>query len=174
MGLIQALSVIFLYKRESSPNQPFGTLVHLCRRTFLPVLLAKMAGSWQPYLYQPQTDSMDLPRSTFNPKALTIASRMPPSPTKKQPDGPLISFNRHPDSYLVLPYGNTDAKPMNRRTKTFIKIARGIQLACRVCELVGAVGVLLCSIFIRGALDTEGWIVRVPVCGVRHVPNVFC
>lgn len=125
-----------------------------------------MAGSWQPYLYQPQTDSIDLPRSTFNPKAVTMASRLPPSPTKKKQDGPLINFNKHPDSYLVLPYGNTDAKAMNKRTKTFIKVARGIQLAFRVCQLVGAVGILLCSIFIRGAVDTEGWIMRIPV--MRH------
>ncbi|KAH9871152.1 hypothetical protein J1614_006727 [Plenodomus biglobosus] len=115
-----------------------------------------MAGRWQPYLYQPQTES------TFNPKAVTMASRMPPSPTKKKQDGPLINFNKHPDSYLVVPYGNTDVKPMNKRTKLFIKIARGVQLAFRICQLLGAVGVLLCGIFIRGALDTEGYIMRIP------------
>ncbi|KAF2849631.1 hypothetical protein T440DRAFT_555619 [Plenodomus tracheiphilus IPT5] len=121
-----------------------------------------MAGRWQPYLYQPQTDSMDLPQSTFNPKAVTMASRMPPSPTKKKQDGPLINFNKHPDSYLILPYGNTDAKPLNKRAKTFIKVARGVQLAFRIGEILGAVGVLLCGIFIRGALDTEGYIMRIP------------
>ncbi|CBX99074.1 hypothetical protein LEMA_P083130.1 [Plenodomus lingam JN3] len=121
-----------------------------------------MAGRWQPYLYQPQRDSTDFPQSTFNPKAVTMASRMPPSPTKKKQDGPLVNFNKHPDSYLIVPYGNTDVKPMNKRTKTFIKAARGVQLALRICQLLGAVGVLLCGIFVRGALDTEGYIMRIP------------
>jgi hypothetical protein len=118
-----------------------------------------MVGRFQPYLYNAPVDD-----STFNPKRVTMASRMPPSPPKKKQDGPLIDFNKHPDSYLILPYGNTNAKPMNKRVKTFIKIARWLQLFFRVCNLLGAVGVLLCSIFIRGASDTEGYIMRIPVC----------
>ncbi|EAT86940.2 hypothetical protein SNOG_05876 [Parastagonospora nodorum SN15] len=78
-----------------------------------------MVGRFQPYLYDAPVDD-----STFNPKAVTMASRMPPSPPKKKQEGPLIDFNKHPDSYLILPYGNTNAKPMNKKTKTFIKIAR--------------------------------------------------
>ncbi|KAF1939794.1 hypothetical protein EJ02DRAFT_436076 [Clathrospora elynae] len=120
-----------------------------------------MAGRWQPYLYEPQRDSMMSDQSTFNPKSVTMASRLPPSPRKKQ-EGPLVDFNKHPDSYLILPYGNTNAKPMGKKTKTFIKIARWVQLALRVCTLLGAVGVLLCGIFIRGAQDTEGYIMRIP------------
>lgn len=125
---------------------------------------ANMTGRWQPYLYQPQKEDMiDPTQPTFNPKAVTMASRIPPSPRKKQ-EGPLINFNKHPDSYLIMPYGNTDAKPLNKRTKTFIQVARSVQLFFRVCALLGAVGVLLCGIFIRGALDTEGYIMRIPVC----------
>ncbi|KAH3970758.1 hypothetical protein HBI56_138390 [Parastagonospora nodorum] len=116
-----------------------------------------MVGRFQPYLYDAPVDD-----STFNPKAVTMASRMPPSPPKKKQEGPLIDFNKHPDSYLILPYGNTNAKPMNKKTKTFIKIARWVQLFFRVCTLLGAVGVLLCSIFIRGTTDTEGYIMRIP------------
>ncbi|KAI8941538.1 hypothetical protein NX059_002754 [Plenodomus lindquistii] len=121
-----------------------------------------MAGRWQPYLYPPETDSKGFVQSTFNPKAVTMASRLPPPPPKKKQDGPLIDFNKHPDSYLVVPYGNTNAKPMNKRTKIFIKVARGVQLAFRICQLLGAVGVLLCGIFIRGTQDTEGYIMRIP------------
>ncbi|CAO2653745.1 Nn.00g031560.m01.CDS01 [Neocucurbitaria sp. VM-36] len=90
-----------------------------------------------------------------------MASRAPPSPRKKQ-DGPFINFNKHPDSYLILPYGNTDAKPMHSKTKVFINVTRWIQLALRVCTMLGAVGILLCGIFIRGAQDTEGYIMRIP------------
>ena len=118
-----------------------------------------MVGRFQPYLYDaPVSDS------TFNPKAVTMASRTPPSPSKQKKDGPLIDFNKHPDSYLILPYGNRNVKPMNKRTKIFVKVARWIQLFLRVCTLLGAVGVLLCGIFIRGAADTEGYIMRIPVC----------
>ena len=111
-------------------------------------------GQWQP-MYDPSED--------FNPKAVTMASRMPPPPPKKKQDGPLVNFNQHPDSYLMLPYGRTDDKPINPSTKLWIKIVRWIQLFFRVCSLLGAVGLLLCAIFIRGAQDTEGWIMKIPV-----------
>jgi hypothetical protein len=100
----------------------------------------------------------------FNPKAVTMASRLPPPPPRKKQEGPLIDFNQHPDSFLILPYGNANAKPMGKRTKTFINIARWTQLGFRIAQLLGAVGVLLCAIFIRGAQDTEGYIMRIPVC----------
>ncbi|KAH7084212.1 hypothetical protein FB567DRAFT_77666 [Paraphoma chrysanthemicola] len=116
-----------------------------------------MVGRFQPYLYNAPVDDSD-----FNPKAVTMASRMPPSPPKKKQDGPLIDFNKHPDSYLILPYGNRNVKPMHKSTKAFVKVARWIQLFFRICTLLGAVGVLLCGIFIRGAADSEGYIMRIP------------
>ncbi|KAH8723629.1 hypothetical protein GQ44DRAFT_740863 [Phaeosphaeriaceae sp. PMI808] len=116
-----------------------------------------MVGRFQPYLYGPPGEE-----STFNPKAVTMASRMPPSSPKKKQDGPLIDFNKHPDNYLVLPYGKSNVKPMSKRTKSYIKVARWIQLFFRVCTLLGAAGLLLCAIFIRGAQDTEGYIMRIP------------
>ncbi|PSN71282.1 hypothetical protein BS50DRAFT_570677 [Corynespora cassiicola Philippines] len=120
-------------------------------------------GRWQPYLYNaPQRNSYTDGLEAFNPKAVTMASRMPPEPPKKKPDGPLIDLNKHPDSYLFVPYGKTNTKPMNPKVKTVIKIVRWIQFALRLCNLIGAVGVLLCGIFIRGAQDTEGYILRIP------------
>ncbi|KAF2999006.1 hypothetical protein E8E13_007909 [Curvularia kusanoi] len=120
-------------------------------------------GRWQPYLYSaPERQSMNDPRDNFNPKAVTMASRMPPPPPKKKQDGPLVDFNKHPDSYLMVPYGQTDAQPMNPKTKLWVKIVRWVQLFLRVCSLLGAAGLLLCAIFIRGAQDTEGWIMRIP------------
>lgn len=120
-------------------------------------------GRWQPYLYDaPARNSMyDVP-DVFNPKAVTDASRRPASPKKKQ-DGPLVNFNRHPDSYLVLPYGNTNAKPMSLKTKTLVKVARWIQLLFRVPTFFGAIGALLVAIFIRGASNAEGYLIRIPV-----------
>ncbi|KAG9382383.1 hypothetical protein A1F94_006304 [Pyrenophora tritici-repentis] len=129
-----------------------------------------MTGRWQPYMYAAQRDSMadtDPTQPIFDPKAVTRASRMPASPPKKKKEGPLIDFNQHPDSYLVLPYGKTDAKPMTNKIKTFINIARWTQFALRLLTLCGAVGVLLCGIFIQGAQDSEGYIMRVPVSAMR-------
>lgn len=114
----------------------------------------------------------DPTRPTFNPKAITMASRMPPPPPKKKQEGPLIDFNKHPDSYLILPYGNTKTKPMSPKTKVFIDIARWIQFGLRILTLLGAVGVLLCGIFIRGAQATEGYILRIPP-GVDLVVSLY-
>lgn len=97
---------------------------------------------------------------------------MPPSPPKKKPTGPLIDFNKHPDSFLVLPYGNTKAKPMTLKTKLFINIARWTQFGLRIITLLGAVGVLLCGIFIRGVQNTEGYIMRIPP-GVDLVISLY-
>jgi hypothetical protein len=119
-------------------------------------------GRWQPYSNSEQTTSLyDEP--VFNPKAVTMASRQPPPPPKKKPEGPLLDFNKHPDSYLILPYGNTNAKPMHPKTNITIKTTRWIQFAFRVLTLLGAVGALLCAIFVRGAQLTEGYLIRIPV-----------
>ncbi|KAK3176520.1 hypothetical protein OEA41_007843 [Lepraria neglecta] len=88
----------------------------------------------------------------FNPKAATQAS-WSPTRAKAKPDGPLINskeFNRHPDSYFVVPYGNLDSKPMSPRTKSKVKWTRLAQLFLRICELLGAAGMLFCGICLKG------------------------
>ncbi|RAR14097.1 hypothetical protein DDE83_002515 [Stemphylium lycopersici] len=134
-----------------------------------------MAGRWQPYTHMSQRNSMadyDPTQPHFDPKAVTRASYMPPPPPKKKPNGPLIDFNKHPDSFLILPYGNTNPKPMSAKIKTFINIARWTQVGLRIATLIGAAGVLLCGIFIRGAQDTEGYIMRIPP-GVDLVVSLY-
>lgn len=123
----------------------------------LPLCIFTM-GRWQPYLYDASPSASD----AFNPKAVTIASRLPPSSPQKKSEGPLLDFNRHPDSYLVLPYGKTNAKPMSPKVKTVVKVVRWVQFVLRIFNLLGAVGALLCGIFIQGAQDTEGYIIRIP------------
>ncbi|KAF2205767.1 hypothetical protein GQ43DRAFT_385268 [Delitschia confertaspora ATCC 74209] len=127
----------------------------------------------QPFLYNaPKRYSADDLPDTFNPKAVTMASRQPPPPPKPKPIGPLVDFNTHPDSYLILPYGRTDAKPLGKKTKTLIKGARWIQLFFRALQLLGAIGVLLCAIFIKGTGNTEGFIIRIPP-GVDIVVSLY-
>ncbi|EKG14208.1 hypothetical protein MPH_08583 [Macrophomina phaseolina MS6] len=118
----------------------------------------------QPYMYEPpqRFSATSDTLYGFDPKAVTKASRMPPKrPPPKQQDGPLIDFNKHPDSYLVTPY-QSNVKPFNPRTKVAIKWVRVAQLTLRILQLIGAVGLLICVICIKGTQDTEGWIIRVP------------
>jgi len=56
-------------------------------------------GVEPPFIYdQPSNYSLaNLTDKDFNPKAATQASWVPPAPRQKA-DGPLIEFNKHPDS----------------------------------------------------------------------------
>lgn len=127
-----------------------------------------------PYMYDPpqRYSATSDTLYGFDPKAVTKASRMPPrSPPKKQ-DGPLVDFNKHPDSYLVLPNGRSNVKPMNPRVKVAIKWVRWVQLGFRVLQLIGAIGLLICVICIKGTQDTEGWIIRIPVGSGGRISRV--
>lgn len=53
---------------------------------------------------------------------------------------------------------------MSPRTKSRIKFIRIAQLVLRICELIGAVGMLFGVICIKGTDATTSWIIRVPVC----------
>lgn len=121
-------------------------------------------GGGQPFLYDArapvQYSQLD---SGFNPKAVSQASWAPPPPPKPKQEGPLVNFNRHPDSYLVQPYGQLDCTPMSRNTKSRIKWTRSFQLALRVLQLLAALGLLVLIISIKGASDNEGWILKLPV-----------
>lgn len=123
-------------------------------------------GVEPPFLYDPPSRySFTGPTDkSFNPKAVTRASWSPPPRHVRRQQGPLIeNINRHPDSYLIVPYGNINVKPMNPRTKKTVKYTRLLQLFLRICALLGAVGMLVCVICIKGTQDTVGWIIRVPV-----------
>lgn len=56
----------------------------------------KMGGPQQPFLYESTPKDARFPASTFDPKAVTRASYVP-KPEKPKQDGPLLSFNRHPE-----------------------------------------------------------------------------
>ncbi|KIW02263.1 uncharacterized protein PV09_06413 [Verruconis gallopava] len=113
-------------------------------------------GGRQPYMYQPVT------HAPFNPKAYS-QSLANPSPPRPKPDGPLIQFNRHPDSYNNLPYGkHVNAKLMSPGSKKRILVARKIQLGWRTLQWFAALAVLACVVIIKGAPDTQGWILRLP------------
>ncbi|KAL8940629.1 MAG: hypothetical protein Q9216_002708 [Gyalolechia sp. 2 TL-2023] len=113
----------------------------------------------------------------WDPKAVTRASYAAsiPQPPKPKQEGPLIDakeFNRHPDSYFVVPYGNLNWKPMSPHTRKKVKYTRHVQLVLRICELLGALGLLFCVICIKGTQGSTGWIIRVPA-GVAILHTVY-
>ena len=55
-----------------------------------------MGGVNQPFLYSAERHDGRLPETTFDPKAVTRASWENKAP-KPRPDGPLLSFNIHPE-----------------------------------------------------------------------------
>jgi hypothetical protein len=54
-------------------------------------------GAEQPYLYDPVIrEDINRPYTNFDPKAVSRAS-FAPNPPKQKKDGPLVSFNQHPE-----------------------------------------------------------------------------
>lgn len=57
-----------------------------------------MGGFDQPYLYDSdRRDSRTAPTRGFDPKAITRASWEPKPKEMSKKDGPLVSFNKHPE-----------------------------------------------------------------------------
>ena len=52
---------------------------------------------------------------------------------------------------------------MNPRTKYHVKHARWMQVFLRICALLGAAGMLVCVICIKGTDGSVAWIIRIPV-----------
>ncbi|ETN36569.1 uncharacterized protein HMPREF1541_08847 [Cyphellophora europaea CBS 101466] len=120
-----------------------------------------MGGSNAPFLYdRPQSWNFGAPTSRgFNPKAATEASWTPRA-NKPKSNGPLVDFNKHPDSYLVVPYGNLTTQPMHPNTKKRVVRARTGLLVLRWLALLGAMGLLFCVISINKTTTTVAWIIR--------------
>ncbi|KAG9238869.1 hypothetical protein BJ875DRAFT_366999 [Amylocarpus encephaloides] len=126
-------------------------------------------GVQPPYLYDAiRTEGSKSPHKPFDPKAVTRASQTPKPPRKKQ-EGPLVSFNQHPDSFLILPYGNTSAKPMSPSVKVWVKWTRILQLVLRILQVLCAGGLLAFMIILRGADNVTAWIMRIaPGVAIFH------
>ncbi|KAF7559451.1 hypothetical protein G7046_g4696 [Stylonectria norvegica] len=115
-----------------------------------------------------QSRDARFPQPQFDPKAFTRAS-WEPSVRKPKPDGPLVSFNRHPDAHMVLSYRTNNFSSMSPRTKGWIKGLRIFQLFLRVLELVGAAGILTLMIMIKQVDESTGWIMRItPGIAIAH------
>jgi len=124
-----------------------------------------------PYLYNPPSTGRRIvyPYSDFNPKAVTEASykrlsqQTTNTATTVRPDGPLIDFNKHPDSYEVVLGQQVDHKPMPPSTKTTIVTLRWVQFALRIVQEIGALGLLVDTILITNTSGAVTYMLRAPV-----------
>ncbi|KXH56516.1 hypothetical protein CSAL01_03341 [Colletotrichum salicis] len=114
----------------------------------------------QPYLYNVVSNNSRFPEPKFDPKAVTRAS-WEPQPRKPKPDGPLVTFNRHPDAHLVLNHRSNNYVALGPRTKSWIKAMRIVQLCLRVLELIGAAGLLALLILLDNIETLAGWVMRI-------------
>lgn len=126
-----------------------------------------MVGITPPYLYTPASQRDADPCYNFDPKAVTRASHYSIASSTSSPkpkrEGPLIDFNKHPDSYVIVSNARPNIPPMHPKTKQRIAAARWSQFALRLLQVLAALGALICVIIIRGVDDVQGWVLRVPV-----------
>lgn len=131
-----------------------------------------MGGSEQPYLYDPPAsrNTITYPYSDFNPRAATqahYAAMTEQAERRKrkaaQEGKPLINFNQHPDSYMIVGQPTTNHEPMHANTKARIVWTRWIQFGFRLIQEVGALGILVCVICLKMKNNGAGWIIRVAV-----------
>ena len=110
---------------------------------------------------------VDPTQASFNPKAVTQASYARLSqqsiPKPKQ-EGPLINFNKHPDSYVVFGGGvRPDYKALPPATKKAVVATRWAQFALRLLQEIVALGLLAGTIMIQGTNGAETYLLRIPV-----------
>lgn len=137
--------------------------------------LLRMGAAEPPYLYDaPSQRPVSFPYSSFEPKRVTNALREQSSYAsrpKSTQSGPLIDFNRHPDSYMVVTGSDLNHKPLPASTKKWVTVIRWIQFTLRALTLLGAMGVLFCIICLKPTDLTQAWIMRITVSYPRGGPN---
>jgi hypothetical protein len=126
-----------------------------------------MGASEPPYLYDsPSRRQVAYPYSDFDPKAASRASwqsaAIAAQPRPKQ-QGPLVDFNKHPDSYMIVSGSQVEHKLLPSNTKKTITIVRWVQWTLRVMQLLGSIGGLICLICLKGIETAPSYIMRVPV-----------
>ncbi|EEH23038.1 hypothetical protein PABG_05249 [Paracoccidioides brasiliensis Pb03] len=128
-----------------------------------------MGRTEPPFLYDgPTHNRFSGISDNFDPKAVTQTSCTPREPRMER-KGPFVNFNRHPDSYAVIPNGNDNKKTMSPKTIDRIKYTRIFQLILRILALVGALGLLFCVICIKDTKGEVSWMIRVaPAVAILH------
>ncbi|PHH84296.1 hypothetical protein CDD83_2184 [Cordyceps sp. RAO-2017] len=127
-----------------------------------------MSPPVKPFVYISQGPDSRFPATTFDPKSVTRAS-WKPKLMKPPRCGPLISFNRHPDSHSAPPRQTHPYLPIGPRARTWIKWVRRGQLVLRAVQLTGALGILTLMVIILGPSEATAWVMRItPGISVIH------
>ena len=85
----------------------------------------------------------------------------------------MVITNLKYSSYLVLPYGDSNAKPMNSSIKKKVKWTRLVQLILRCIELLGAIGLLATMTLMTGIDTLTAWLMRIPVSRKRTISRII-
>ncbi|KAI1826005.1 hypothetical protein F4861DRAFT_146598 [Xylaria intraflava] len=117
-------------------------------------------GAQQPYMYDSDHRDSRSPQKEFDPKAVTRAS-WEVKPKKPKRNGPLVSFNKHPDFQGMLTGRTHNFRPMSDTTKWWIRWTRYMQLGLRSLELVTSAGLLVLMILISNVSPLVAWILRI-------------
>ncbi|SMQ54734.1 unnamed protein product [Zymoseptoria tritici ST99CH_3D7] len=132
-----------------------------------------MGGSGQPYLYEAASarNSAAFPFNDFNPRAATQAHYQAQADRaerhkyrQSQQGQPLIkqiNFNAHPDSYLPVQVQPKEHVEISPNTKRNVVWTRWLQLALRVVQEIGALGILVCVICLKMKQDAPSWMIRI-------------
>ncbi|ROW05494.1 hypothetical protein VSDG_00206 [Cytospora chrysosperma] len=128
-------------------------------------------SSQQPYMYSAASfDDARFPRTSFDPKAVTRSS-WEPEKLRPKKEGPLVSFNRHPDAHQFRG-PRAPFKTFGPNTTWWIKWIRGVQLGLRVLELIAAAGILFLFIVIDNVNELTAWVVRI-TAGVIVIHSIY-
>lgn len=126
-----------------------------------------MGGSEPPYLYDaPKHRPVSYPYSNFDPKQVSRESwqrAVESTRPKSTQSGPLIDFNRHPDSYMIVAGTQINHKELPSNTKKAVTAVRWTQFSLRIIELLVAMGSLFCAIVLKPTDLTQAWIMRIIV-----------
>ncbi|KAI1436168.1 hypothetical protein GGR50DRAFT_653035 [Xylaria sp. CBS 124048] len=125
----------------------------------------------QPYMYDSDHRDSRSPKKEFDPKAVTRAS-WEVKPKKPKRNGPLVSFNQHPDYQGVITGRTYDVRRMSDTTLWLIRWTRYAQLGLRAVELIAGAGLLVLMILITNAPPLVAWILRI-VPGVIIICSVY-
>ncbi|TKA82017.1 hypothetical protein B0A55_01721 [Friedmanniomyces simplex] len=116
-----------------------------------------------PYSQQPQFQTST---DNFNPRAVTQASYARLSQQslapKPKPEGPLINFNQHPDSYVVFSDPRPEFKALPPKTKEAVVAVRWAQFGLRLVQMIVALGLLAGTICLKGTNGAETYLLRIP------------
>lgn len=99
----------------------------------------------------------------FDPRAATRASFEPRPAPRSKPTGPLVSFNQHPDSWLILPTSSANVNILNPKVKEWIKLSRALQLILRCFELLLAAALLTMMILLSNVDNVPKYILCIVV-----------